>query len=112
MNFGENLIRSAYGRPFFKMVTGSEIPDKDLTDLNDVLVVNVGIVEACFKDIEYTFCCYEYLPRHLRIGTGTNIISRFAEQLSTPARKLVAEEEIPSGKYFSRAVIRVINSIA
>ena len=100
MNFGEKLIRSAYGRPFFKIVTGSEIPEKDQTDLNNVLVVNVGIVEACFNDIEYTFCCYEYLQRQLHIGTGTNIISRFAEKLSTPARKLVAEKEVPFGKYF------------
>ena len=74
-------------------------------------MIDKGIVEACMKDIEHTFCCYEYLQRELHISSGSSI-SRFTELLSTPARRLVSDEDLPFARNFSQVVIRVINSIA
>ena len=39
-------------------------------------------------------------------------ISRFTEQLSTPAKKLLSEEEEPFGRNFSEVAMRIILSIA
>ena len=110
MNFCEKLLRSAYGRPFYKMITGVEIQRKLWADIHEVLVIDKGIVEASCKDIEHTFCCYEYLQKEIHPLEGNNI-SRFTQVLSSPAQKLVSEEAMPFARSFSQVVIRVINAI-
>jgi len=111
MNFGEKLIRSPYGRPYFKMITGLDVPRDMWTDINEALVIDKGVVEASIKDIEHTFCCYEYLQKELHTSTEAKI-SRFTEVLSSPAQKLVSEEAGTLGRCFSQVVIRVMNAIS
>ena len=76
-----------------------------------MLVIDKGIVEACMKDIEETFYSYEYLQREIH-DPSPKRISRFTERLSSPAKRLVSEVELPFARCFSQAVIRVIISIA
>ena len=63
------------------------------------------------KDIELSNTCYEFLQKELHSGKGGHI-SRFTEHLSTPAKKLISEENQPFGKNISEAVMRVVISIA
>lgn len=81
-----------------------------MRDIHDVLVIDKGVVEASCKDIEHTFCCFEYLQNQMHNSEG-NDITRFTEVLSSPAQKLVSEEKMPFGRCFSQVVIRMINAI-
>ena len=111
MNFGEKLLRSAYGRPFFEMITGMRVPTNLYCDVHDVLVIDKGIVDASIKDIQHTFCCYEVLQKELHQFENKNL-NTFTDKLSTEAQKLVEQEQHKFGRCFSEVVIRVINSIA
>ena len=66
---------------------------------------------ASINDIQHKLCCYEHLQKELHISNGTRI-NRFTELLSSPAQKLVSEEEGPFGRCFSQVVIRVMIAIA
>ena len=81
------------------------------TDINETLVIDKGIVEASMKDIEHTFCCYEFLQKQLHVSAGAKI-RRFTELLSSPAQKLVSEDAGPFGRCFAQVVIRVMIGIA
>ena len=111
MNFCEKLLRSAYGRHFYKMITGVEVPREMWCSINEVLVIDKGIVEPSMKDIEQIFFCYDYLQLGLHIGKSDRI-NRFTEELATPLKNVVADEELPFGKSFSEVVFRVIIAIA
>ena len=93
------------------MITGVEVPREKWCSINEVLVIDKGIVEASMKDIEQTFFCYDFLQRGLHFGISGGI-SRFTEELSTPLKNVVADGEFPFGKSFSEAVFRVIIVIA
>ena len=82
MNFGEKLLRSPYGRPFYQLITGKRVPKELYSDIHDVLVIDKGIIEACTKDIEHTFCCYEILQKQLHM-TGQKNTSNLTEKLSS-----------------------------
>ena len=113
MNFAEKLLRSAYGRPFFQMITGKPVPKELHCDIHEVLVVDKGIVQACIKDIQHAFSYFEILQKELHVPTShSDNSSRFMENISNQAKALVAAEPSEFGQCFSQVVIRVINSIA
>ena len=111
MNVGKKVPRSAYGRPLYKMITGKDVPKELWCDIDDVLMIDKGIVEASMKDIEHTFCCYEHLQKEIHVGVSKGI-SRFTEDLSSPAKKIISDGTKPFGKSITEVVIRVINCIA
>ena len=63
MNACEKLLRSAYGRPMYTMITEKKVPTELWCDIDDMLIIGKGIIEACVKDIGHTFCCYELTPK-------------------------------------------------
>ena len=67
INAGEKFLRSTYGRPLYKMMTGKEVPKEMWCDIDDILVIDKGIVDACMKDIQHTFSCYERLQKSLHV---------------------------------------------
>ena len=53
MNVFEKVLCSPYGRPWYKMITGKEVPRALWCDIFDILVVEKGVLEATSKDIKH-----------------------------------------------------------
>ena len=53
MNSFEKLLCSPYGRPWYKIITGKEVPKESWSDIFEMLVVRRGILEAGAKDVQH-----------------------------------------------------------
>lgn len=109
MNTAEKILRSPYGRPWYRMITGKSVPEELHCSIYECLVIDKGIIEACAADIQHDLYAYEFLIKGMQLQPSDGSCN--LNVLSSPLREKIMNESNNLGRNINESVYSIINDI-